>query len=263
MKVVKLVLAGSGVKFPVFVGALKRLAEAGFIFSEVVGTSGGSVVAAALASGLSIKEMEQLCLQLMPEIGGLLDPSLFTLVTEYGFIQGKKFQAVLDKYFLDTLGQTKIPCHLVATNFDTETKVVFSTKTHPNLSIARAARASISIPIVFTPVTIDGQWYQDGGIFSNFAIDFFGDDPDVIGLQFGEPDPKPQPRPKGLKGAFTYIARTIGMLIKAQVDTSNKANIIYLQTKTDGLDFFLDPKQVSAMIQEGYNAADLWLKRSI
>ncbi len=261
MKKVKLVLSGSGVKFPVFVGALKRLEEAGFSFSEAVGTSGGSVIAAALASGLTIKQMEELCIKLMPEIGGLLDPSLYSLLTEYGFIQGKKFQSVLDKYFVDTMGKAHIPVHIVATNFDTESKVVFSNKSHPSLGMSRAVRASMSIPVVFAPTLIEGDWYLDGGVFANFAIDFFGDDPDVIGLQFGSPGKKRQPRPSGLKGAFVYIARTINMLINAQVqETKNEDKIIYLQTKTDGLDFFLDAKQVTAMIQEGYLAADKWLK---
>jgi len=54
MKKVNVALAGSGQLYPVFVGALICLKERGLEIAEISGTSGGAIIAAALASGLAI-----------------------------------------------------------------------------------------------------------------------------------------------------------------------------------------------------------------
>ncbi|MEA3304511.1 MAG: patatin-like phospholipase family protein [Patescibacteria group bacterium] len=36
--------------------------------------------------------------------------------------------------------------------------------------MSRAVRASISIPVTFEPVEIDGKYYVDGGVRVNFPV---------------------------------------------------------------------------------------------
>lgn len=59
---------------------------------------------------------------------------------------------------------------LTAVNLTTKKCVDFSWRTHPDLEFAVAARASSSIPIVFEPVLINGDYYADGGLLNNFPI---------------------------------------------------------------------------------------------
>ena len=46
----------------------------------------------------------------------------------------------------------------------------FSFETTPELSIITAIKASCTIPILFTPVIINDNYYIDGGLYNNFPI---------------------------------------------------------------------------------------------
>jgi NTE family protein len=263
VKKIKLVLSGSGTKFPVFAGALKRLEEAGCIVEEVIGTSGGSIIAAAIASGMSADKIIKLCKEIMPRLDKLVDFNVFRPLTDWGFVGGKKMKEELGKHFIQTLGEAKIPLHITATNFDTSALEIFSSKTHPKLETNRAVRASISIPVFFVPEIINGDMYVDGGVKANFAIDHFGNSPDVVGLYFVD-KPGRKPRPKGMLAFANFIGRVIDMLISAKteddIEDAAHTNQIPLTSKVDGLDFSFKPEEVEAMIKEGYDGVDRWLK---
>lgn len=263
MKKIKLVLSGSGTRFPVFAGALKRLEQEGCQVVEVLGTSGGSVVAAAIASGFTANKLINLCKEIMPRLSKLVDFSLLRPLSDWGFVGGEKMKAELAKHFVPTLKDAKIPLHISACNFDTEKLEVFSSKTHGNLETHRAVRASISIPVFFVPESIAGDLYIDGGVKMNFGIDFFGDSPDVVGLYFLDPAGR-KPRPKGWKSLADFIGRVVNMLISAKteddIEDAIHTNQIPLTTNVNGLDFSFTASEVDQMIQDGYWAVDRWIK---
>ena len=61
--------------------------------------------------------------------------------------------------------------------------VYMSHKSHPNMSVYLAIRMAISIPILFTPILFENQYYIDGGCIDNYPIGLFKDKlDDVIGL---------------------------------------------------------------------------------
>jgi NTE family protein len=260
---VKLVLSGSGTKFPIFAGALKRLEEAGYIIEEIIGTSGGAIIAAALASGMSADKIINLCKEIMPRLHKLVDFNVFRPLTDWGFVGGKKIKEELGKHFVNILGEVKIPLHITVTNFDTGMLEIFSSKTHPKLETNRAVRASASIPVFFVPEIINGDMYIDGGVKANFAIDYFKDTSNIIGLYFVE-KPGRKPRPKGILAFVNFIGRIIDMLInaKTQDDIEDAPNAIRipLTSEVNGLDFSFKPEEVEAMIKEGYNGVDRWIK---
>lgn len=266
MKTIRLVISGSGTKLPVFAGALKRLEEAGITISEVVGTSGGSIIAAAIASGYNADRIIALCKEIMPKLGSMVNYSLLNAITNMGFVKGDKIHAEFEKHFIKTLGEAKIPLHVVTTNFDLELEEVFSTQTHPKQETAIAIAASMAIPVVFEPVAINGDWHVDGGVFANFAIDYFGNHDDVLGLYFMDPGGRRKPRPKGLKALVLFIGRIIDMFILAKTrdDISEvpAAKKIALNTSIDSLQFDLTEQQIDMMIKEGYDQTSAWLKSS-
>lgn len=260
---IKLVLSGSGTKFPVFAGALKRLEQEGCIVEQVIGTSGGSIIAAGIASGYSANEIIKLCKDIMPTLSKKIDFSLLRLLTHWGFIDGNKLKKELSKHFVKTLGEAKIPLFITATNFDTEQLEIFSSQSHPKLETASAVKSSFSIPVVITPEIIDNNMYVDGGVRANFAIDFFGDTPDVVGLYFIS-DHNCQPRPSGLQAVAQFIGRIINILISAKteddIEDAIHTNHIPLRSKINGLDFSFTPIEVDQMIKEGYDGVDHWIK---
>lgn len=262
-KKVKLVLSGSGCLYPVHVGAVLRLAEAGYEFEEVCGTSGGSIVAAALASGYPANsELIKMVKKTLPAKGGLIDLSIFTLVFNWGLIKGDKIEKTFDKYFVKKFSECKIPLHVVTTNLDKQEVRVFSNKTDPNMSISHAVRASMSIPGVFAPVKIDGELHVDGGLMANYFLDLFGNGTDVIGLRFKSvSDDKKGTK---VKNPIEYIQRCIDSLIMGStnehIDDATFARTILLESKHNGMDFNMTDSDVDEMIEEGYRSADKWLK---
>lgn len=270
MKKYKLVLSGSGTKFPAFLGAIKRLLQENITFEAYAGTSGGSLIAASLASGLTVEEVESLCLNILPNKSRLLDLSFLNLFINWGLIKGSKIeneirQAIRGKDFKDL----EVPLHIVAVNYD---KVsldrpydIFNKENHPNLDIARAVRASMSIPVAFEPVDIYGDRYIDGGMTSNFSIDIFGeDDPNVIGLNMSAVQIRPRNKKRGLFGLVQYLLDMVQIFIIGSVsehkEDADKAKVINLYTNFGTIDFNITEKDVLNMIKDGYDCVDKWLE---
>lgn len=268
-KKIKVVLSGSGTRYPVHVGGLLRLAEEGYEITEICGTSGGAIVAAGVASGYKInEEMVQLVKQLLPAKNKLIDFSLFALIFKWGLVKGDKLEALFNDYAIKTFKESKIPLHIVTTNIERQTTRVFSTATDPDMSVAKAVRASLAIPGVFTPVKIDGELYVDGGVTANYYLDIFGTGEDVIGLRFGPAQPpatyRDSPRKK-IKGAADYINANIDAMLEANahehIEDAVFARTVMLKTNHGGLNFGMTDKDVDEMIQDGYDSVDRWLKK--
>jgi NTE family protein len=264
-KKIKLVISGSGTKLPVFAGAIKRLELEGCQIQEVIGTSGGSIIAAAVASGLSADQIMDLCRIIMPKINKMMDYSVINFLTWGGFVKGDKIHKEFEQHFIKTLGEAKIPLHIVTTNFDTDEEEIFSTQKTPKIETAIACGASMAIPAVFEPVAINGDLHMDGGIYANFAIDYFGNTPDVIGLYFSKTKGR-LPRPKGWFKSVEMLARVIDMFISAKTEDdigdAPLTNKIGLTTSIGSLTFNLSDEQINTMIQEGYEQTDRWLKEN-
>ena len=64
----------------------------------------------------------------------------------------------------------KIKFIVGATNIDDFEENYFSYDTTPNIKLFDAIRATISIPIYFTPHKINNKLYIDGGCMNNFPI---------------------------------------------------------------------------------------------
>ena len=189
-----LVLSGGGARGAAHVGVLKVLEEMRVPVDCITGTSMGSLVGAAYASGMTVPEMEQtlqgISTELLfkekpprreqairrklddrrdfigPEIG-LRD---WELGLPKGIISGVQLETVLRALArargyrkFDELG---IPFRAVATDLVTGQPVVFSEG-----ELANVMRASMSVPGVIAPAEFDGKMLVDGGITNNLPID--------------------------------------------------------------------------------------------
>ena len=195
----------------------------------------------------------------------MIDFSFFRLLTDWGFIAAKKIQAELDKHFPKVMGDVKIPLYITACNFDTEELRVFDSEKDKMADLVKVVRASISIPIVFTPVEIGKDLYVDGGVQRNFAIDLFGNTEKSVGLYFSEKKGR-KPRPKGMKALGGYISRIIDMLISAKtkddIEDASRATVIPLRSNISSVDFSLSKEEIRKMIKSGYDQTDAWIKNN-
>lgn len=152
-----LALSGGTAKAIAHVGVLKALSEAEIPIRRVAATSGGSIVAAFYASGMPMSSM----LQIANEMSW---SKLITIrLSRLGFISSKRIEDFVRDIIGDiTFEELNMPCHVVATDLETGRKHVFNKG-----SVPRAVRASCSIPQIFLPVEVDGNYYVDGG-FSEY-----------------------------------------------------------------------------------------------
>lgn len=193
---IAVVLAGGGAKGVAHVAALKAIEEAGIPIDLVVGTSIGSIVGGMYCTGYSPDTMRTIIGQTdwikmiadNPDFGNTtlsskkadesfalrfsLDQNRLRSGTgRGGVIHGTnviRFFRNLTRFLPDSLdfSDMPIPFACVGTNAVSGERKVFTSG-----NVAMAMRASMAIPTVFTPVTIDSAVYVDGGVCDNFPVD--------------------------------------------------------------------------------------------
>ena len=258
----KLAMSGSGVKYPLHLGGYKALIESGIEIDEMSGVSGGAIVAGLLGSGYSPDEAIELARRLMPS--NFIDGSIFNLKS-YGYIKGDLFEREFEKYMAPTLGDTTIPLNIGVVSVHDKTSYFFNSYAHPNVSLPAIIRASMSIPFVFVPKTINGITYIDGGVGNNMPIDLF-EPSDAIGFRVLGDDEKPR-KPDSFK---QFVTATISALMDAadRRHIQNYDRVINLKSATNNLNFWVTEEDFDRMIEEGYGkvrsiAKDLIQKDSI
>lgn len=152
------------------IGVIQVLEENGIEVDVVAGSSMGAYIAAVWGVGYGGQEMEQFARELEGYRGlwGLLDMAIYP---RRGFLLTKRVRRRLER----TIGEShfsdmKRPIRLVATRLDTLERTVFS-----GGSLVDAVLASIAIPGICVPVTIDGVSYIDGGICDPLPVDVLVD----------------------------------------------------------------------------------------
>ena len=161
-----LALSSGSAKGLAHIGVIQVLEENGIEIDCIAGASMGAYVGAVWAFGLDGDRLEKFA----HETGGkwgfmrLLSPMLFP---RRGFLRTRKAAARLRHHIDDAHFSELIrPLRVVATHLDTLERVVFSSG-----NVAAAVEASIAIPGVCVPVTLDGETYIDGGIADPLPVD--------------------------------------------------------------------------------------------
>jgi NTE family protein len=255
---IKLVLSGCGTLFPIHIGVLRYLEDKHIEVSEIVGTSGGALVATMFAAGWTTAKMELVTNEV--GIKSMADYS-FNPFYRMGVIKGKKIKQALNKYLEGmTFKDTKIPLGVVVTNLMSQKGLVFNQIHSPDLKLAEAVRASMSIPLLFKYVKgPGGEILVDGGTMNNFALDHYASSKDTIGVRI-----KPTAKWTPGKGPVSYIAHIIDTLMAAterkHIEDAVYARIIDIKTEKSGVDFNQSATDVFDMIAEGYQAAEGFFK---
>lgn len=134
------------------IGVLKVLEEENIAVDFIAGTSVGSVVGAAYASGISAKELE--------EIAALVrfkDFSRWTF-SRFGFFNNDKMAVFLGKVLrCKTFEELRVPLAVAATDVVTGEAAVFTSG-----ELIGPVRASCAYPGMFLPVNINGRLLVDG-----------------------------------------------------------------------------------------------------
>lgn len=190
-----LVLSGGGARGFAHVAVLEALEANRVPIDYIAGTSMGAVVGALYASGLSAAEVREKLLSvdwnatlkdvtdrnersfrnksfegqnfLGLDIGIAPDELKLPLAA----LRGQKLALALNELTLETatvsdFDALPIPFRAIATDLATGEAVVMDRG-----SLATVLRASMAVPVVYSPVQIDGRLLVDGGVANNLPID--------------------------------------------------------------------------------------------
>jgi NTE family protein len=161
-KVTGLALGSGSARGWAHIGVIRALAEAGVKIDCVAGTSIGSVVGAAYCHG-KLDDLEEFARKLdWKSIISFLDIT----IPRSGLIDGER----LTKFFhqqlkLSTIEALPMPYCAVATELATGKERVLKSG-----DLINAIRASIAIPGILTPASINGMLLSDGGLVNPVPV---------------------------------------------------------------------------------------------
>lgn len=172
---VALVIGSGGVKCAAALGLWKVLQREGIEVSVAVGCSGGSMYAALIALGFDLPTAQEMTLGLWTSdvmkgyttnLRGVQSGAV-RFTERSGLVDDEAMMVGLHKALGDlTFAETKVPLHLVATDFFTGERVVLSSG-----RLIDAVRASLAIPTIFAPHEVEGRLLVDGAASDPLPVD--------------------------------------------------------------------------------------------
>ncbi|RFC64034.1 hypothetical protein DYI37_06615 [Fulvimarina endophytica] len=201
---------GGGVKGAAYAGAYEQAMAAGIRFSEVAGSSAGSVIAALIAAGASASSVRKRMLE--TDFAALLSPpqadeapykksGLPLYASALLMAKGRWRDAIeagglhssaalyswMEKNLREVLTEQgralperpihfrdlALPLYIVATDVAQKQPKLWSRSATPDESVALAVQSSCAIPLFFQPVTVGASVLVDGGAVSNLPTFVF------------------------------------------------------------------------------------------
>ncbi|HUO68749.1 MAG TPA: patatin-like phospholipase family protein, partial [Gammaproteobacteria bacterium] len=249
-----LVLAGGGAKGAAHVGVIRVLDQLHIPIDCVVGTSMGALVGATFASGVSAPDLERavLAIDWKRTVGGQgrrdrtpierkLTQLTYSIPLDVGLqngavrlpggliatqeIEQSLRTLVASARYTHNFDDLPIPFRAVATDMVAGDMVVLD-----GGDLAEAMRASMAMPGVFSPVTIDGKLLSDGGITRNLPIDIARKlCADVVIAVWMS---SPPPTAADLTSSLSLLSRSVDVMISA----NERAQIASLGPKDIGIE---------------------------
>lgn len=236
-----LALSGGGAKGFAHLGVFKLLEESGLKPEIISGTSAGSLMGVLFADGYSAEEIKNMF------IGREFSEFAQLQIPKSGLFNYDRFQDFLRRHLrTKRIEDLPIPTVIVATDLDHGCSHEF--RSGP---IVEAVTASCCMPIVFSPVLIDGVHYVDGGLFRNFPVSTIRDECEyVIGVNVSPLIPQ------RCKQTLLHIAqRTYHYVFKANAIEDRELCDILIEAKEVGLYKTFDLENINLISEIGYEAA--------
>ena len=276
---VGLVLSGGGAKGATHIGVIKCLEENGIPIDYIAGTSIGAVIGCLYSMGYTTEEMEEMITSRefqQWQTGKIDEKSIFyfrrPLPTSEMFTMTMKLTDSLmfkpnilprsllkptqmNIVFLQLCAQANAACNSDFDKLMVPFRCVASDVNNKRAAVLRkgdlgdAVRASMSFPMLFLPVEIDGKTLYDGGIFNNFPVDVMRKEfnPDyIIGVSVGDEQ-------KDTDSESNVIEQLEGMIINRSGDFESDSSTTILDFNYRGVGL-LDFNRTHELVQIGYDS---------
>lgn len=236
-----LALSGGGAKGFAHIGVFKLLEECGLKPDVMVGTSVGSLMGVLFADGYSADEIKDLF------TGREFSEFAKLQLPKSGLFDSKRFRYFLKRHLraknIEDLG---VPFIVIATDLDNGVSHEFRSG-----SIVDAVTASCSIPIIFSPVVINGVHYVDGGLFHNFPVSIIRNVCErVIGVNVS-----PLISQKYKQTIFNIAERSYHYMFRANTLEDREMCDVLIEAEEFGMYKTFDLENVNQITRIGYEAA--------
>ncbi|MEM7367433.1 MAG: patatin-like phospholipase family protein [Bacteroidota bacterium] len=301
-----LVFEGGGVKGIAYAGAIIQMEECNAIkhVQRVAGTSAGAITASLLSVGYEGKEIDHLIRHTnFKSFEDGCNP--FRIFSKYGLYNGnaflkwikskiavktndpditfKELNALYEANKHNPKGNPYKELRVFATDLEEETIREFSHRTTPEVKIAEAVRASMSIPLFFRAWRFpdgkpDDHLYVDGGVVYNYPLTTFDPPPPNDG-EVNQPNEQTlgfflyNKHSLKIKNdlkfwqLFSYIKYLFQTLLMAQViDFDRDPSQVERTVKIDDFgipatDFGITPAQIQKLFLSGKAATKAYLEK--
>lgn len=276
-KKVAVVLSGGGAKGMAHIGALKVIERAGIPIDYIVGTSMGSIVGGLYAIGYDAHTLDSLVRRqdwkyLLSDQINTRNLSLNERTNKGtyllsrpiirsddndvkgGLVSGHNLATLFSQLtvgYHDSIdfSNLPIPFACVATNMTDYSEVVIRSGW-----LSQAMRASMAIPVLFTPVRTDSMVLVDGGLRNNYPVDVarrMGADI-VIGVTLE----KPQRIAAELLSATDMFMQLLDFSVRNKYDDNVRQTDVLIPVDVTGYtSASFNPRAVDSLIIRGEEAA--------
>jgi len=255
------ILAGGGTRLPAHIGVLKALQDLNIDFNNIVGVSGGSIIASLFASGLSINAIKKIAFE--TNYNQFREFSLLKLIRNGGLSSGDVFESWVDQHLKGkTFIEMDKSLHVVATDVKSGKPVIFNRENTPSMKVSKAVRFSMSIPLVFSFKSFGKHLMVDGSILSEDALhrDWGKDGTPVLCFRLRGEHEYDDIKTDGIFPIFNYVT----MLIRTFMTTISREyineafwhNTIIINTgDCSAVDFKMTETQKETLFKIGYETS--------
>lgn len=262
-----LVLAGAQLKGISYIGVLKALEELNLLdnIENILGVSSGSLFGLGICLGFCSKDLEHMIMELALEnLKDFQTDSVFKLFYTYGLDSGDKITKLVKVILRKKTGNEditfkdlhskfpKIKIIIGGSNLTNNCVEFFSVDNTPDMPVYLAIRISTCFPLVFEKVDYNDNIYLDGGLLSNYPIDYFDNTNETLGVCTTTQNQNSS----NISSFDKYIVKIIYLLssqLERYISEKYKERTIklVLNYKIDSIDFSQDIKKY--LINEGYS----------
>lgn len=142
------------------IGVLEILTEQNISVDLIAGTSAGAIIGALIAGGMSVQNLHQAVLGL-----DWKDLAYFE-IPKHGFLSSGGIERFVESCIgKKTFADLDLPLSVLATDLHSGEEVLLNQG-----PVARAVRASASLPVLFAPIDIGDRLLVDGGLVNNLPV---------------------------------------------------------------------------------------------